>query len=192
MSFYKEMGIGNYARILTEEDGGFSLADMIFAYILWFYFDHRLDEGEDGGGWFGELFVETDDSQPVSAETLQDKVVVLVLFRRNKKGQDKIADCLSMPARFLNSKSLSRVLDDAQSIDEDVFVPTFVLEDGRTMATLWQELFLIANDYFADPEDPKLVAFEEILVDILDPGVIPGVMEELRKNLKNFKWGEVK
>lgn len=192
MSFYKEMGIGNYARILTEEESGFSLADMIFAYILWFYFDHRLDEGEAGGGWFGELFVETDDSQPVSAETLQDKMVVLVLFRRNKKGQDKIADCLSMPARFLNSKSLSRVLDDAQSIDEGVFVPTFVLEDGRTVADLWQEFFLIANDYFVDPEDPKLVAFEEILTDILDPGVIPGIMDELRKNLVNFKWGEVK
>ena len=188
MSFYKEMGIGNYARILTEEESAFSLADLIFAYILWFYFDHRLDEGEVGGGWFGELFVETDDSQPVSAETIQDKVVVLVLFRRNKKGQDKIADCLSMPARFLNSKSLSRVLDDAQSIDEGVFVPTFVLEDGQTVADLWQEFFSIANDYFVDPEDPKLVAFEEILTDILDPGVIPGIMDELRKNLVNFKW----
>lgn len=188
MSFYKEMRIGNHARVLIEEEGGFSLADMIFAYILWFYFDHRLDEGEAGGGWFGELFIETDDSQPVSLEDIRDKVVVLVLFRRNKKGQDKIADCLSMPARFLSSKSLSRVFGDAQSIDEGVFVPAFVLEDGQTVADMWQEFFMIANDYFVDPEDRKLVAFEEILTDILDPGVIHSVMQELRKNLVNFKW----
>ena len=188
MSFYKEMAIGNYARILTEEENSFSLADLIFAYILWFYFDHRLDDGEAGGGWFGELFVETDDSKPVSPETIQDKILVLVLFRRNKKGKDKIADCLSMPARFLNTRCLARAAEDAQSIDEDVFVPTFVLEDGRTVAALWQEFFLIANDYFTDPEDPNLVSFEEILADILDPGVIPGIMQELRKNLVNFKW----
>lgn len=188
MSFYKEMEISNCARVLSEEENSFSLADLIFAYILWFYFDHRLDEGEAGGGWFGELFVETGDSIPVTAETIQDKTLVLVLFRRNKKGPDKIANCITMPARFLNSASLSRALDDAQSIDEGVFVPAFVIEDGRTIAGSYQEFFAIANDFFTGSEYPDLVTFQEILVDILDPGLIPGAMQGLRKHLANFKW----
>lgn len=187
MSFYKEMHIANHAKLTGGEDD-YLLANAIFAYVLWFFLDYGLDDGEAGGGWYGELYLETNDPDRHTADQVRDETFVLVLFKRGKNGEDRFADCVSIPAHLLNPTAMSRAFGQADLIERKVFLPTFVLENGRTVADLWQEFFSLANDYFADPENPGIDAFEEILTDILDPEVKKVIMQELRKHLANFKW----
>jgi hypothetical protein len=188
MSFYHEMRLVNQASFVQGDKDQIQLfITAISAYVLWFYFDHRLDDETLGAGWFGELFLETFDPDNHSAGQALDETFALVLFRRDANGERRFADCLSIPARWLNATALSKAIELAELMEPKVFQPSFVLEDGRTIGDLWQEFFEMANDFFTDPNDTALNEFEEILSDILEPERVMAVMKELCRQLANFR-----
>lgn len=190
MSFYDEMKTANRAMSTREEDGQL-LARAIFAHVLWFYFEHGLKDDDVRGSWYGELYLEAHNPDEHKMEQVHEETFVIVLVRRDNGAEDRIADCIFMPARFLNPGAMARAFGHAELIERKAFVPMFVFEDSKTPVELYPEFFSIANDYFTDPEDPELRGFREILEDILTPEAVGEVMQVVMKHYVNFRWGEV-
>ncbi|MFZ2152225.1 MAG: hypothetical protein WAV09_03910 [Minisyncoccia bacterium] len=191
MSFYDEMKTANRA-MCTREEEGLVLARAIFAYVLWFYFDHSLKDEDVRGSWYGELYLETNNPDEHRMEQVHEETFVIVLVRRDNGAEDRVADCIFMPAKFLNPTAMARAFGHAELIERKVFVPTFVFEDSKGAVGLYPEFFSIANDFFTDEEDPELRHFQEILEDILTPETRGEVMQAVLKHYVNFRWGETK
>ena len=161
MSFYDEMKTANRA-MCTREEEGHVLARAIFAYVLWFYFEDGLKDEDVRGSWYGELYLETNNPDEHKMEHVHEETFVIVLVRRDNGAEDRIADCIFMPARFLNPGAMARAFGHAELIERKVFAPTFVFEDSKTPVELYPEFFSIANDFFTDAEDSELRHFGEI------------------------------
>lgn len=101
MSFYDEMKTANRA-MCTREEESHVLARAIFTYVLWFYFEDGLKDEDVRGSWYGELYLEAHNPDEHKMEQVHEETFVIVLVRRDNGAEDRIADCIFMPARFLN------------------------------------------------------------------------------------------